>query len=396
MKTIVKKAIRNQKGSALPLVLVLLVVGGLILTPLLGLMSTGLASGQVYEKKTDELYAADAGVEDALWRIQSKDANICPGKTTQSFSISYVNGKQVDVVMQYLDIDGRTCYKITSAATTVSNGAASIDSGSRTTVQSYIDVEFAVGDLFNHAITSLGDVTVKSGSSVNGTVQYGGLLNNQGTINGDEIHERYEKWPTFLDLSAYYWDQVKDIEPYTNKQIPIAGGTTRNDPRVIGSLSATPDGGTLTVKGDGWVEFDGTVCVKGNLDFQPTSGVNIDLNNSTIFVEGGITMLPQVTLTGSGCIIAGGDITFQPAMQSSSSDFVFVMSIEGTVHFQPAHGTFYGSLAGDADVDLWGDTSLVWHPLGEGVDMNFPIDDYRYETDIVSIAKIRTWEISQQ
>jgi len=70
MKDILKAAIRDQKGNVLILVLVLLVVGGLILAPLLGLMSTGLVAGQVYEKKTAELYAADAGVEDALWRIK--------------------------------------------------------------------------------------------------------------------------------------------------------------------------------------------------------------------------------------------------------------------------------------------------------------------------------------
>jgi len=70
MKTLVKKAIRDEKGAALALALVLLVVGGLILTPLLGLMTTGLMAGQVYENKTAELYAADAGIEDALWKIQ--------------------------------------------------------------------------------------------------------------------------------------------------------------------------------------------------------------------------------------------------------------------------------------------------------------------------------------
>jgi len=50
-------------------VLVLLVVGGLIMTPLLGLMGTGLTAGRVYENKSHEYYAADAGVEDALWRL---------------------------------------------------------------------------------------------------------------------------------------------------------------------------------------------------------------------------------------------------------------------------------------------------------------------------------------
>jgi hypothetical protein len=70
MKITVKGTMRDEKGAVLIMVLVLLVVGGLILTPLLGLMSTGLLSGQVYENKMKEYYAADAGIEDALWKIQ--------------------------------------------------------------------------------------------------------------------------------------------------------------------------------------------------------------------------------------------------------------------------------------------------------------------------------------
>jgi hypothetical protein len=69
MKTITKGTIRDEKGKVMILVLILLVVGGLILAPLLGLISTGVLAGQVYEKKMDEYYAADAGIEDALWKI---------------------------------------------------------------------------------------------------------------------------------------------------------------------------------------------------------------------------------------------------------------------------------------------------------------------------------------
>jgi len=71
MKMIMKEAIRDEKGAAFTMVLVLLVVGGLILTPLLGLMSAGLMSGQVYEDTMYQLYAADAGIEDGLWQIRN-------------------------------------------------------------------------------------------------------------------------------------------------------------------------------------------------------------------------------------------------------------------------------------------------------------------------------------
>jgi hypothetical protein len=71
MKTIVKEAIRDQKGAALTLVLILLVLGGLIMAPLLGLMSAGLMSGRVYENNMYVLYAADAGVDDGLWQVRN-------------------------------------------------------------------------------------------------------------------------------------------------------------------------------------------------------------------------------------------------------------------------------------------------------------------------------------
>ena len=64
------KSVRDEKGQVLILVLILLLLGALIITPLLGYMSTGLKTGQVFEKKTDELYAADAGIEDAVWHIR--------------------------------------------------------------------------------------------------------------------------------------------------------------------------------------------------------------------------------------------------------------------------------------------------------------------------------------
>jgi hypothetical protein len=72
-KITMKGLIKGQKGQALVVALIVLVIGGLILTPLLGLMGTGIKSGQVFEQKVDETYAADAGVEDAMWHIRNND-----------------------------------------------------------------------------------------------------------------------------------------------------------------------------------------------------------------------------------------------------------------------------------------------------------------------------------
>jgi hypothetical protein len=66
------KLIRDEKGQALVLVLILILLGGLIITPMLSHMATGLKVGkEVYEEKMYRLYAADSGVEDSLWQIKN-------------------------------------------------------------------------------------------------------------------------------------------------------------------------------------------------------------------------------------------------------------------------------------------------------------------------------------
>ena len=71
---ILKEMNRKESGQALILVLILLLLGGLIIAPLMAFMSTGLIAGQVYEERMDELYATDAGVEDAVFNIIDSDA----------------------------------------------------------------------------------------------------------------------------------------------------------------------------------------------------------------------------------------------------------------------------------------------------------------------------------
>ncbi len=63
--------LKDESGQgALVAVLVLLLLGGLMMPPLLSLMSTGLNAGRMHESKLEEFYAADSGVEDALWQIK--------------------------------------------------------------------------------------------------------------------------------------------------------------------------------------------------------------------------------------------------------------------------------------------------------------------------------------
>jgi len=61
----------NEKGQVLPIVLALLALGGLTIVPALNYAATGLNSSRTIEKGVNGLYAAEAGVEDALWCLEN-------------------------------------------------------------------------------------------------------------------------------------------------------------------------------------------------------------------------------------------------------------------------------------------------------------------------------------
>ncbi len=61
----------DEKGQALIIVVLLMLVSALVIAPMLSHVSTGLRTGrEVFEEKMYGQYAADSGVEDALHRIQ--------------------------------------------------------------------------------------------------------------------------------------------------------------------------------------------------------------------------------------------------------------------------------------------------------------------------------------
>jgi hypothetical protein len=64
------KCLCREGGQALIIVLVLLLLGSLTLPPILSHIGTALKSRQVYQPKVNEQYAADAGIEEGIWRIK--------------------------------------------------------------------------------------------------------------------------------------------------------------------------------------------------------------------------------------------------------------------------------------------------------------------------------------
>jgi hypothetical protein len=70
LKFISARHLADEAGQALILVLVFLLLGSLTLVPALAHIGTALKTGRAYEEKTDALYAADAGVDDAIWQVK--------------------------------------------------------------------------------------------------------------------------------------------------------------------------------------------------------------------------------------------------------------------------------------------------------------------------------------
>ena len=66
-----QQIIRGERGQALPIVLALLVLGGLLIVPSLNYASTSLSAGQTVKKNVRGVYAADAGIEYTIRRIKN-------------------------------------------------------------------------------------------------------------------------------------------------------------------------------------------------------------------------------------------------------------------------------------------------------------------------------------
>jgi len=391
MKSAVKGLIRGERGKAMVLALILLVIGGLTATPLLAYMGSGLLAGEVYEKRTAELYAADAGVEDAVWKIQNQVDEVA-GLTVcypdWSYNMTDVNGKSVDVTITLTHEDEYgLIYLVESTAT---------GDGSGTQIDAYITADIVTGNysgILDNVITSICDYTLQGPTTVD--PPEGEEHGPQGDYPGD--------WPTPEVFSAMYWEDVKDEFPYTSDSLDVKDYAAGFGPLYRDGTLAIKNTGTAGLT----VQLTGTVYITGDALIGATDkDFTLDLNGQTIFVESATGAAPEddpcnpeggyalkiggkCTLTGSGCIIVVGSIEFQPNMDCSPTDYIIVLSIRGKTYMQP-NGDFYGTLAGSSEVYIQNGEAHWWDSpfIDEGLE--FP-----YVAEIDRIYSIYSWEVIQ-
>ena len=351
MKSTVRRALRDESGAALVLTLVLLLVGGLVIPPLLGFMFGGLIQGEVYERRAAELYAADAGVEDAMWKIQH-DIGLCPGNPSTTYNISDVNDKSVNVSIRY--IDGQT-YGINSTG---------IGNDSATGIEAYaVSVYGNYTDITDNVLTSQGGINYPPKPIVN-------------YPEGHEPEEYYEgPWPEPDALAAWYWEDVKDVAPYGSGTIDLNGADLTLGPLFRdGALEITNSSNPVAT-----LTLTGTLYITGDVLINPTKDLIIDLNGYAIFVESASTNPPKhalyiggkCTMRGPGVIAAVGDIYFEPNIEAGITDPIFIISIEGQTTLKP-NGDFYGAVAGSVEVELQPGSSVTYPEDGFPGDLNWP------------------------
>ena len=346
MKIFAKRPIRDERGQAMVLALIMLLVSLLIATPLLAYMGTGLIAGEVYERRMTELYAADAGVEDAMWKIQHEVAEVkplseygCDPDWSYTYNdMSDVNGKSLEVTISFAN---NMTYRVVSTAT-------GDDSG--TEIESYVTAVSKYGDysgILNHVITSQGEIEIK------GDVYY---------PEGHEPVENYEDaWPTTAELVDFYGSDVEGVEPYGSDTLDLDGFD-----QEIGPFYRD---GELDIKNSDNTEatltLTGTVYITGDTLIGKTGkDMTLDLNGQTIFIESdssdpktALWIGGKCSIDGPGVIIVIGDIYFEPNIEAGMTEPIFIMSVEGTTTLKPG-GDFYGAVAGSVEVELFPGTSL--------------------------------------
>ena len=79
--------LNNEKGQALPLVLIALTIGTMVVTPFVTHAGTGVLASRLFGQAINEQYSCDSGVEHGIWRLT--DDGLADTLTSPGDSISY-------------------------------------------------------------------------------------------------------------------------------------------------------------------------------------------------------------------------------------------------------------------------------------------------------------------
>jgi len=128
---LISKLGAEQKGEIILITLAFMLLGFILVVPLVSYMGTGLKSGMEYDTKAQDLYSADAGIEDAIWQIKYEhlDSSLSDPSNYDKFDFStewtytmpeQANGSETDITIQNVWVP----YGISTPATATARGIA--------------------------------------------------------------------------------------------------------------------------------------------------------------------------------------------------------------------------------------------------------------------------------
>jgi cytoskeletal protein CcmA (bactofilin family) len=284
LKQALRKIIKGQKGQVLPIVLILLAIGGLLIVPSLRHVSASLKTHQVTETKTMELYSADSGVEDAIyWLIGGREAegpwdgwDDTAGYGERDFY--YLNGRRVDVTVERKPELGANIYRVTSTATS--------PNGSTTVLSLIWAITWFKGDhqFDNQDPPPEGDIHVEGDVSFSGNIAFAGNLTCSGnvtTMNNGIITGRI----------AAFGDVIMANNSEIHGTLCSGGDITLGNGCVItGEIRLWNDATISIVESGAYIE--GNIWADGNLtlDIQHGSEARIELLGDVYAPSGDISI----------------------------------------------------------------------------------------------------------
>jgi len=341
----------NKKGYVLVMAIIIMVIGAVMIGALLSYLDTSLTLANRGEETATTYYAADAGVEEAVWNMLHNGSYTLPGDGEENLPLELtINGKTVEAIVANPLHMVRGIYKITSTATG--------DDGGSTTLESYVvAISLNLSGFGDFAITSNGSIVIKPGTIIEGDVIYTDDISGEDNITGNTTQDEdgIDWWPPTQDYIDYFLTEVDEVaDEYPNPIIDAKYIST------IGPLYRQGDLDIYSSEKDVTLTLNGTVYVTGDLNIGKTDkDFFLDLNGHSIFIEGTLDIGGKTALQGSGSIIAIGDVFFSPSIASSEDDFLFTMSIEGSTTMNPG-STYYGSIAGNTLLHLQPGVHITW------------------------------------
>ncbi|MFC1991930.1 hypothetical protein ACFLVC_04335 [Chloroflexota bacterium] len=281
MEQQMKLARNRESGQIFILVLILLALVPLLVIPMLRLSYSSQMYHQIVEINTLNVYAADSGIEYALYQIYNYPSEIQETPLSENLTI---NGIDVHVTAEY-DLD-MADFTITSTST---------KAGRSQTIECVIVID--VG-LFGNVIACDGNLTVMNCDFVNpeypgesDVYTHGNITLKSSYIDGDAK----ASGTISLQASTVTGDIIEGAEVLTFPEIDVQI-----------HLDRAQAGGNHTGDYNTSDQSLGPIYIDGNLNIG--SGDDVELTG-TVYVTGDVHMV-YGNISGFGDIIAEGDIIF--------------------------------------------------------------------------------------